>query len=368
MNVNIEKDKLQEAAFKAASKAGFNGIILMPTGSGKGKVMIDIVKHLKPRTILYLCDSTLLRDKMIVDEFRVWGAEEYLDRMDRVCYQTAYKWKDVSYDLILADEFDAALTPTRQQIFKNISSKYKILVSATLDDKKRAKAKQVAPIVFERELKTLIEDKVLNKVDYYYVNFDLTPAENIAYLDYNKQFRTLLNNIQTADVRQRLEQLQIRRKQFLSSLSSSARVTKWMLKNLEPRKQKILIFCGLSEQADRIHKNSFHSNSNDQSLIHQFDAGRILTLVVVNKVDRGLNIDSVRHVIHESIGRSRIRMTQRTGRGMRLQVDETLNVFFLVPYFNHPFHGHKATIVKDWIVSSTEGMDLTNVKTINYKV
>lgn len=361
-----ERDKLQETAFNVAKKANFNGILLIPTGAGKGKIMIDIVKELKPKSILYLCDTVLLRDKMIIDEFHKWNAEEYLNCMERVCYQTACKWKNKKYDLILADEFDAALTPTRQKIFENIKADYNVMVSATLDDKKRTKAKKIANIIFECKPLDLIEGKILNKVDFYYVNYDLTPAENIRYLGFNKDFKGLLNSIQTDHVKFQLEALQIRRKQFMSSLSSSAKVTRWIVSNLEKRKQKILIFCGLSEQADRVCNHSYHSASSDQSLINQFDNGHIKTLAVVNKVDRGVNIDSIKHIIFESTGSSKTKVTQRIGRGMRLDVNDTLNVFFLIPYFSHPFHGKTPTIVKTWVTNSTIDMDLSKAKIINY--
>lgn len=361
-----ERDKLQLEAFNAAKKANFDGILLLPTGAGKGKIMIDIVNFLKPKTILYLCDSVLLRDKMIIDEFHKWGAEYQLTIMDRVCYQTACKWKNKYYDLILGDEFDAALTPKRKNTFNEIKSKHKILVSATLDDVKRKMATKIAPIIFEKKPTELIENGVLNKVDFYFVNYDLSIAENIKYLNYNKEFKYLLNSIQTQKVKYSLEKLQIQRKQFLSSLTSSVKATQWIIKNLEKRKQKILIFCGLTEQANRICKHTYYADSEDQSMLQKFDSGHIMTLAVVNKVDRGMNINGVKYIIHESIGKSKTRMTQRTGRGMRLDVNETLSVFFLVPYFSHPFHGKRPTIVKQWVLDSTVDMDLSKVKTINY--
>jgi superfamily II DNA or RNA helicase len=361
-----EKDKLQQEGFRLAEKAKFNGIFLLPTGTGKGKLMIDIVKHLKPKSILYLCDTTLLRDKMIVDEFRAWDAEQYLQVMDRVCYQTACKWKDKHYELILADEFDAALTPTRKNTFNNIKSDYRIMVSATLDDKKRTMAKRIAPILFEQTPKEVIERGILNNVQYYYVNYDLTTAENIKYLEYNKSFRNLLQGIQTGDVTRKLEMLQIQRKQFLSSLGSSVKVVKWIRHNLEQRKQKILIFCGLSEQAQKVCEHSYFADSDDQTMLTKFELGHILTLAVVNKVDRGVNISGIKHIIHESVGRSKTRLTQRNGRGMRLSTDDTLNVFFLVPHYQHQYQGRQPTIVKKWIQDSAVDMDLTNAKDINY--
>lgn len=360
------RDKILEEALAAGRKSNWNGVYLIGTGAGKGKIMIEAAKEINPKNILYLCNTTLLRDKMFIDEIHKWDAKYLLPRMEMYCYQTACKFENKSYDLLLADEFDAALTPKYIKAITNNNFNKKILVSATLDDVKRKQAAKIAPIIYERKAKELIEDGVLNKVDYYFVNYNLTATENYQYLDYNKQFKTLLNEVQTAHTKHKLEMLQIQRKHFMSSLNSSADVTKWIIKNLEPRDEKILVFCGLTEQADKISKNVYHSNSTDQDLLNKFDKGEIKTAVVINKVDRGVNIDSIKHIVHESIGSSKTKLTQRIGRGMRLEVDDTLNVFFLIPYFNHPLHGRKPTIVQQWVTSSTSDMDLTNAKTINY--
>ena len=56
---------------------------------------------------------------MFIDELHKWDAAYLLHVMDRQCYQTTYKWKDKHYDLVLADEFDAALTEKYIQVFKN---------------------------------------------------------------------------------------------------------------------------------------------------------------------------------------------------------------------------------------------------------
>ena len=144
-------------------------------------------------------------------------------------------------------------------------------------------------------------------------------------------------------------------------------MAKWLINNLKPRNEKILVFCGLSEQADRICANSFHEKNKNHKALEDFEKGLIKVITVVNKVDRGLNIENVRNIIHESVGRSKTRMTQRNGRGMRLDINEKLNVFFLIPYYLSMWGERKATIVLQWIKDALKDMDTSNVKTITYK-
>ncbi len=360
------RDRILKEALDIYKKHNYDGIVLLPTGTGKGRLMVEIAKILKPKSILYLSNSTALRDKMFIDELHKWDGAYLLHVMDRQCYQTTYKWKDKHYDLVLADEFDAALTEKYIQVFKNNTFKHRVLVSATLDDDKRIKAKKIAPIIYEKKTVELIEDKVLNNIKFFFINYDLSNAENTEYLLFNDRFKKLLNAPQTKATKFQLEKVQIQRKQFLSSLTTSKNVTKWVIDKLKHKNEKILIFCGLSSQADKVCQNSFHSNNDNEQALIDFSANKIKELSVVDKITRGVNISDVRNIIFESTGRSKTKITQRIGRGLRLDVNETLNVFFLVPYFKHPFYGRKATIVEDWILTSTKDMDLKNAKTINY--
>lgn len=363
------KDKLLVEALTAVRKAAYEGIVLIGTGGGKGKLMVEVAKELNPKTILYLCSSELLRDVTFKDELIKWDAAYLIPRIDFQCYQTARTWVGKQYDLLLADEFDFALTPEYIKGITNNKYDKRILVSATLDDAKLRMAKKIAPIIFERKSAELIETKVLNKVRFYFVNYNLTVQENAAYLAFNMRFKKLLNQFKTKQVEEQLEELQIQRKQWLSKLNSSMDVTKWLVANLQRKNNdKILIFCGLSEQADRICKHSYHSNNDEAWLLDAFDKGTIRMMAVVNKIDRGLNIDDIRNIIHESIGKSKTRLTQRTGRGMRLDPNDTLNVFFQVPYYKDKWGRRKATTVLNWIIESAKDMDLTNAQTIEYKL
>lgn len=362
-----EKDNLLQEGLAAFKAANYNGISLLPTGSGKGRLMIEIAKILNPKEILYLCNTTLARDKMIIDELYKWDAGYLIDRINRQCYQTVAKWENAYYPLLLGDEFDAALTPIYIKAITNNKFDHKILVSATLSDDKKRLAKKIAPIILEKTLQEAIDTNILNNIKFYIVNYDLSTIENGQYLTYNLQFKDLLNQFKTKTIEKRLDWIKINRKQFLSSLQSSANVTKWLLNNLKKTNEKVLIFTGLSSQADKVCVDSFHSNNSNIEAFTNFDAGIIKQLAVVDKVDRALNIPDIRHIIFDSVGSSITRMVQRLGRGMRLQAHEYLNAYLLVPHYIDNYGHRKPTIVEKWIRDAAKDLDLSTAKIINYK-
>jgi superfamily II DNA or RNA helicase len=366
LDIITPKDELLIQGIKAFRKADYNGIALLPTGSGKGKLMIELAKEINPESILYLCNTRLLRDKTFIDELHKWDAAHLLNRMELKCYQAACKMQGQHYSLLLGDEFDAAITPEYIKAITNNVFDKKILVSATLSDDKKRKAKKIAPIIFERSLQETIETNVLNNIKFFLVHYDLSEEENREYLHYNARFSQLLNEYRTPHVERQLRWLQIQRKQFLSKLKSSVEVTRWLLNNLDKKNEKVLIFCGLSEQADKVCENSYHSKRDEIEIFNNFAEGKIKHMAVVDKVDRGQNIPGVRNIILESVGSNITKLTQRIGRGMRLLPDEYLNAYFLVPHFRTNMGHKRATIVQDWIINSTKDMDLSHAKIINY--
>lgn len=365
--MSTERDLLLQEALLAYKKNNYTGISLLATGAGKGRLMIEIAKLLKPEKILYLCNTILLKDKMFIDELHKWDAAHLLNNMDLACYQSACKWTGRYYDLVLADEFDSALTPIYMKVFQNNTFKYKVLVSATLDGQKRRLSAQIAPVIFERTQQQLIKNNVLNKLKFTFIRYNLNAVENKQYLAFNKQFVTLLNGVRTKSTEFQLNRLQLNRKHFLSSLETSAEVTRWLLNKLRTKNEKVLVFCGLSKQADTVCKYSYHSLNNNIESFIDFENGDIKEIAVVDKVDRGLNISDVRHIICESLTKSKTKLTQRIGRGMRLHIDDTLNVYLLVPYYKDYMGNYKPTIVLEWILSATEDMNTEGAKTINYE-
>jgi superfamily II DNA or RNA helicase len=376
--INKEKLKIQEEAFSALRANNFRGIVILPTGTGKTFVLIECLRALwQPgMRVLYTCDSQLLRDGGFDDELRKWGAEQFIPLIEKKCYAGAYKMEEEYYDILLADEGDYALTPEYSKLFFKNKFKYIIFVSATLDAKKRKIAKEIAPIVYAKKPKEIEDAKVINKSQFFIVPYMLNDKENRTYLMYNERFKAILNeqpppfsNLeqtkQWQDKRQKnLDFLSIDRKHFLASLESSAYICRKLMKELyeQDQKAKMLVFCGLNSQADRVCKYSYHSGSEHLNNLEKFDKGEIVALSVCGKVNRGVNINGVKRIIAEHVSRSETAMIQKTGRGRRLDVDDILEVYLLLPYFKTAKGKIKPTIVEDWIITAARNLGIENRK------
>lgn len=366
--VNEERRKIQLEAFEALKENNFNGCVIMPTGSGKTWDLIECLKYLDSEidNILYCCDNKKLRDEDFPNQLVEWGGEQFLERMDRMCYQSAYKLFGKHYTIGLFDEADYSLTEKYSEVYKNNTFKYKILVSATLDADKKKLLKEIVPIVYEKKISDIDGVGIVNKANLYVVNYLLLPEENRKYLGYNEGFKKLLSKSKPNAFALRL--LQQGRKRFLGKLKSSQRVCYNLVKELytQSKNNKILIFCLLSEQADEVAQHSYHSKNESNDNLSKFDKGEIRILSVVGKIDRGINLDSVNKGIFEAPLESVTKLVQRSGRLRRLNVNDTADLYFLIPYYKTHKGEVKPTIVQKWVINSTKDFD-TPLLTYKFK-
>lgn len=360
MRVDANKRRKQVEMVEAVEGSGFNGIVLAPTGIGKAWVLIECLKRLKPKgRIWYLCDSELNRDETFKKQLNEWGAKRWLDKIEFMCYQSAYKLENEDVELALLDEFDYALTKEYGKTFFKNSFKHLVAVSATLTDDKRKFAESIRPIVYEVGLQDVEDEGLLNKTRYHFVNFMLTTKENDQYLNFSRKFANLL--VDGKKNKWRLDFLKIQRGQFLANLESSKLVCRKLVKQLyEDPESRIVIFCGLTSQAEKVCEYAYHSKST-YNYLKDFDEGTIRLVSVVGKINRGVNINRINRIVFESPTRSSTKFSQRSGRGRRLGVDEVLDVYFLIPYFKNSRGTILPTIVKKYVTESTKAIEYSPI-------
>lgn len=366
------KDTIQKEILESIRKNNYNGIILGATGIGKGKVMIDIIKELDPESILYTCDNTRLRDVTFNAELLKWGGEKFVNKIDKECYQTVYKWENKEYELLLADEADFFITPEYFKFFLNNKFKKILLFTGTMHEDKLKIITKYLPVIHEVKIDEAEERGAVNKMKVYFVNYNLTAIENTKYLSFNESFKKLLgghNKKLNNHEKFRLKVLQRQRNFFLKSLDSGYHATRQLMKKLyNNHNNKILIFCGLTEEADRICKFSYHGKNDNPELLQKFNNSEIRVLSVVDKIDRGENLNGVNCIIFHSPTRSKTKIMQRTGRGRRLDKDQITHCFFMIPFYKNRLGLIKPTVVNDYVLNAGEDLDLTNAKTINLDI
>lgn len=108
MSIDIIKDKIQKEIIESLPVPAI-GLLQLAPRVGKTKIAIDIVKKEKSESILWLTNSTELRDTDIPKEFKEWDAEEYLGKTSIICYSSLGK-KTGKFDKIILDEYQC-LTP-----------------------------------------------------------------------------------------------------------------------------------------------------------------------------------------------------------------------------------------------------------------
>lgn len=365
------KDRIQADVLREIERNNFNGCIILPTGSGKARIMVECIKRYNPKSVLYLCDNQDLRDTTFAKEVELWGGSSYSPVIDMQCYQTAYKWEGKEYDMILCDEADFAITPKYSLVFKNIKANKRLLFTGTMTPDKKSFVKTITPIIYEADIKEVEKHKVVNKARVTLVKFEMTAMESDKYRGYNKAFATLLGNSTnlTKAEKWRLKSLQLGRKLLLQSLKSSAVATRELMKILHATPtNKVLIFCGQTEQADRICKWSYHGKNEGENNLERFNNGDVRFLSVVSKIDRGINLNGVNCVIFESPTRSKTKTMQRSGRARRLAVDEVTDLYFMIPYYRTFSNDLKPSVVLDYVMESGEELDLDNAKHLHIQI
>lgn len=95
------RQQILDEAYDSLKENNYNGIVILPTGTGKSSILIKALKDINPKTCWYLCDSTQNRDVTFKHELKLWGLEHLIPNIEFMCYQSACKVHGAKIDLIL---------------------------------------------------------------------------------------------------------------------------------------------------------------------------------------------------------------------------------------------------------------------------
>lgn len=370
-----ERIRMQEEAKEAIRRSKYIAAILVTVGGGKGKIMLDILKELVKaglvKSVLYLCDSRRLRDSEqdgFPAEIEKWGDTKMKSIITLECYQTVRKWQDRKYDLLLADEIDFALTPEYIKGILNNQFKYKVLVTGTLSVDKKPILEKIAPIVYRFSTVNAEQRGVVNKSEYFIYNYKMSESECKEYNNLTKKIGILAAtgaSFEDADMMFWIR----KRKHFLNALDSSylhtRKVMQWLYNS--NKNHRLVVFCELTPQADRVCKHSFHGKNEKDDNLSKFQAGEINALAVVAKIKRGINLKDADVAIFEAFSGSSTEWEQRNGRMKRLALSKVAKIIFMIPWVKkiNEETGEviwKPTIVQEWLNRAT-----VNITNINFK-
>ncbi len=390
MNSNKLKDELQDKALTAFIDSGGRGTVCLETGSGKSKVAVNLIRSQDSITrILITSPRTTLQENWRKELIK-WGFEPWRDgvwtidfdgekpsrtlHIDIVNIQTAYKWKEKYYDLVILDEIHTMMTPEYSKLFEGNLFKYALGLTATHDiteeNGKKYYYDSYCPIVYEYY--NSAEDGLINKTRFFIVDHELSNRDRIIikikgkmWEQGEKEYYEYLTNrmkhgqglmmAQGSEDWFRDASLWFwqgkgtseqkgaaavymnaikARKTFLLNLPSTGRLAKRISGGIRAEfpKAKVLVFSELTAQADLISKHTVHSkNSNkvNAQLIEDFNSGIVRELGSCNSLTLGLNLVGATHAVMESYIGSATKSKQKKGRLDRLASDEHADMWII---------------------------------------
>lgn len=363
--VNYVRDIVQLEAAKSIITNGGKGLIVMATGAGKSKVAIELASYYAtgPEVDVIFVPTEKLRDENWKEEFNKWGRSSLYEYSEKYCYASAHKISGNQYGLAILDEAHnitenvhkfflqnrvtniVALTATEPEPFsikKQLldSLGLKVVYKLSLDD--AVKLGFVAPykiVVVKVPLDEEVKD-VSGGTKY-------KPFLTTERAHYN----SLSNQILRASPASKMFH-NMNRMHFIYQLKSKQVVAKFILDNLIPEDDRVLIFASGIVQAELLCEDSYHSKSNNVAY-DAFKSGQINRLSCVKAINEGHNLPSVDKAVVCQVTSKDKDLVQRIGRIIRFRPGHEALVYIVVA---------EGTQDEVWLNKALMGIDQNKVE------
>ena len=196
MNRNEVKDSVQRAGLNKWFQSGCKGTFEYATGVGKTRIGVLAASHFAAKNnnlkVIILTPTETIRDNAWAEEFQKWGElKVFNNNVETVCIQSAYKYSDQHYDLVIVDEIHNAISSEYFKFFTNNSYDKIIGLSASISKDKRDALNSVCPVIDTISVSKAVSLGLISPFKIYNIGVDLTPDERREYDISSKTFTSL---------------------------------------------------------------------------------------------------------------------------------------------------------------------------------
>ena len=357
------KDEEQKKAINAWAKNKFKGSIIAGTGFGKSRCgVIAIGKTLSDNlhsTALVLVPTTQLQEQF-KQEFIKWGYEDVLERVDIMCYQSAYKLDGNHYDVVVCDEIHLGLSPEYRKFFENNTWDRLLCMTATLPEDYEYKEVlyKIAPVVYTITLDLCVKLGLVSPYEIVCIPVKLTDLEEKEYKKANNTFVYAKYCLGQFDAFDRAKHIMGAGKHTASSEDKAAaaqfyrairqrkavvdhadnkvaELQKIVIKNIG---EKILVFGGSNEFTNKLadatdtFSTVYHSGKTKkqkEQALADFRSGDKPVLCSTKALNQGFDVADATMAVICGLTSKALTMIQRVGRIIRYQEDKIGKIFVL---------------------------------------
>jgi superfamily II DNA or RNA helicase len=300
------------------------GILNLCPRFGKIRTTINILKKLKPKTILIAYPDNKIKDSW-KDDF-----EQCKYKDDNVTYTThlsLHKYQNQAFDLVVIDEIHL-LSEAQIEAAKVLLDDNNVALGLTGTLSKRTEqtldAELDMMVVAHYPIEKAIEEGVI--VDYQ-ITVVKVPLDDVTINDYKGKKRTekkqfdsyawVINNLERQGGNTMF--LRLARMRIIQSSLAKLNMTKKILN--AHKDERILVFCGTTKIADSLGIASHHSKSADKETFTEFTEGEGNHMAVVKIGNTGVTYKPLNRVIINYFDSNAENLAQKINRCTAMEYD-----------------------------------------------
>jgi superfamily II DNA or RNA helicase len=362
-----EKTKIQKEIVDSV-EINASGRLLLAPRVGKTKIMIDIIKRDKPKSILWVTPSSELADKDIPEEFVKWKATRFVGKLTTTTWMSLNKIKG-HFDLIVLDEEQFATENNLNSIaFESVT--YNNILSMTgtptkHDHKKELYKKLGLTILVNLSINKAVDMGLLSNYTIKVLEVEMGTGKDIKAGTKIKPFLTsevsqyewLTRSMKQAVMQGRKDAMfkVLARMRVIKNSPSKLVATQELLRKIGGRR---LIFSATIDQAENLSDYTYHSKT-DNKYLHLFKSGEVDELALVNAGGTGHTYKAIDHLIIVQADSDKNGLTsQKICRTLLEQKDYQAVVWIICLM---------GTQDEKWIASTLESFNTSKIEYIKFK-
>jgi|TARA_R100000081_G_scaffold17729_1_gene7281 superfamily II DNA or RNA helicase len=357
------KDEEQRKALNAWAKNKFVGSIIAGTGFGKSRCGVIAVgktlDNIEDSRAVVIVPTTQLQEQF-KQEFIKWDYEHVLERVDILCYQSAYKLEDEHYTIVVCDEVHLGLSPEYRKFFENNTFDRLLCMTATPPEDIEYKEIlfEMSPLVYRISLDKCVELGLVSPYEIYCMPVELTATEQADYKKANNLFvyykyklgqfdafdqaryimgpgKHAASNEDKAAAAQFYRAIRNRKAVVDHADNKIAELQKIVIRNVG---EKLLVFGGSNEFTNKLAEATepfsatYHSGirkkAKDKALV-DFRSGDKPVLCSTKALNQGFDVADATMAVICGLTSKALTMIQRVGRIIRYQEGKVGKIFIL---------------------------------------
>jgi len=350
------KDREQRAALNTWWKKGARSSIIAGTGFGKSRCGVLAMKHVLKNggKGLLLVPTTQLQDQF-AEEFKKWDAEDVLDRVEILCYQSAYKLSNEHYDIVVCDEIHLGISPEYRKFFQSNTYDKILCMTATIpeDEEYRNFLMKLAPPSYQLSLDQCVELGLVAPYEILCVPLELNEEDRLAYKKAQNKFVQAKYRIGDFDTFSAAKLILAKKmagdagaaKMFFNAIGERKKVVQHATVKIDKAKElvashpddKILVFSGtnmftdsMGSALDALCYHSGYTRRERETALEEFRKGSSRILCSTKALDQGFDVPDASVGIIAGLNSKSLPMIQRVGRLLRLSTPDKIGKIYIL--------------------------------------